>query len=170
MKYQFMKNKKTFTSNKAIIFARVSSEAQRDNNSLDVKNFKMKEYCVRKGFEIIKEIMLVESSTKGDRLQFHEMIKFVRSHKEHVHVIVDAVDRLQIIFSEVRIIEELRTSGKLSLHFLRENQILDRKANSIQLMAYHLCVVMASNFANTISDNMNEKRRSSGAYPYRIFE
>lgn len=55
---------------KAVIFARVSSVEQKDNNSLDAQIFKMKEYCTRKGFEIIKEIRLVESSTRGEREQF----------------------------------------------------------------------------------------------------
>ncbi len=121
---------------KAVIFARVSSDKQEDNNSLDAQTRSMKTYCTRKNFEIIKEIRLVESSTRGERDQFHEMIHFIEKQREPIALIVDAVDRLQRSFKEVPILEELRMSNKLTLHFLRENQVLDKKSNSAQLMAY----------------------------------
>ncbi len=149
---------------KAVIFARVSSLEQRDNNSLDAQIFKMKEYCTRKGFEIIKEIRLVESSTRGEREQFYEMIDFIKKQRESVALICDAVDRLQRSFKEVPILEELRLKGKVSIHFLRESQVLDKKANSAQLMAYQMFVLMATAYANSISDNVKrgfgEKRRN----------
>lgn len=63
-----------FVSTNAIIFARVSSVEQKDNNSLDVQIFKMKEYCVKKNYEVIKQIKLVESSTKGEREHFYEIL------------------------------------------------------------------------------------------------
>lgn len=149
---------------KAVIFARVSSAEQKDNNSLDAQIFKMKEYCVKKKFEIIDEIKLVESSTRGEREQFHEMIAFIKKQKEPVALICDAVDRLQRSFKEVPILEELRMSGKLIIHFLREGQVLDKKANSAQLMAYQMFVLMATAYANSISDNVKRgfdaKRRN----------
>ena len=159
-----MKKRINAQATKAVIFARVSSKEQEDNNSLDAQVYKMKEYCTRKGFEIIKEIRLVESSNRGEREQFYEMIEFIRKQKESVALICDAVDRLQRSFKEVPILEELRVAGRLTLHFLRENQILDRKANSAQLMAYQMFVMMSASFANSISDNVNrgfgEKRRN----------
>jgi site-specific DNA recombinase len=160
------KRKIQLTSNptKAVIFARVSSAEQKDNNSLDSQIFTIKAYCAKKSFEIIKQIKLVESSTRGEREQFYEMIDFIKKQKEPIALVVDAVDRLQRSFKEVPILEELRVAGRLTLHFLRENQILDKKANSAQLMAYQMFVMMAASFANSISDNVkrgfNEKRRN----------
>lgn len=62
------------------------------------------------------------------------------------------------------VLEELRMSGKLILHFLRENQVLDKKSNSAQLMAYQMFVMMAASYAHSISDNVkrgfSEKRRN----------
>ena len=155
---------KTNSSTKAVIFARVSSVDQQDNNSLDAQIHKLKSYCERKGFEIIKEIKLVESSTRGERKQFYEMIDFIRKQKDQVHLIVDAVDRLQRSFKEVPVLEELRLAGKITLHFLREVQVLDKKSSSTQLMAYQMFVMMANSFTNAISDNVKrgfgEKRRN----------
>ena len=149
---------------KAIIFARFSSVEQKDNNSLDGQIFKMKEYCVKKNYEVIKAIKLVESSTRGEREQFYEMIEFIKKQKEPVALIYDAVDRLQRSFKEVPILEELRVNGKLTIHFLRENQVLDTKSNSAQLMAYQMFNFMASNYTNSIGDNVkrgfSEKRRN----------
>ena len=148
---------------KAVIFARVSTKEQ-DIHSLEAQIFKMKEYCNRKKFEVIREIKLVESSTRGEREQFYEMIDFIRKQREPIALICDAVDRLQRSFKEVPILEELRTAGKLTIHFIRENNILDKKSNSAQLMAYQMFVLMATAYANSISDNVkrgfSEKRRN----------
>ena len=138
---------------KAIIFARVSSVEQKDNNSLDAQIFKMKEYCIKKNYEVIKEIKLVESSTRGEREHFYEMINFIKKQEEPIALIVDSVDRLQRSFKEVPILEELRVANKVSIHFLREKQVLDKKANSAQLMAYQMFVLMATAYANSISEN-----------------
>lgn len=55
-------------------------------------------------------------------------------------------------------------AGKLSIHFIRENNILDKKSNSAQLMAYQMFVLMATAYANSINDNVkrgfSEKRRN----------
>jgi hypothetical protein len=45
-------------------------------------------------------------------------------------LVSDKVDRLQRSFKEIPISEELRMSEKLIIHFLREKQVLDKKANS----------------------------------------
>ena len=106
------KRKIQLTSNptKAVIFARVLSAEQKDNNSLDSQIFTIKAYCAKKSFEIIKQIKLVESSTRGEREQFHGMIAFIKKQKEQVALICDAVDRLQRSFKEVPILEDLRMS------------------------------------------------------------
>ena len=52
---------------KAIIYARVSTEMQEDNNSLKYQILKAKEYCNNKNYEIYQIIEDVESGGKDDR-------------------------------------------------------------------------------------------------------
>lgn len=92
------------------------------------------------------------------------MIEFIKKQKESIALVCDVADRLYRSFKEVEILEELRTAGKLTIHFLRENQVLDSKTHSAQLMAYQMFVLMATAYANSISDNVkrgfSEKRRN----------
>lgn len=81
------------------------------------------------------------------------MMDFVKKQKESVSLICDAVDILQRNFKEIPILDELRTSGKIEIHFLREKQVLDKKANSTQLMAYQLFNLISINCARASSDN-----------------
>lgn len=92
------------------------------------------------------------------------MLECIKNQEEPIALIIDGVDKLQRSFKEIPILEKLRTSGKIEIHFLRENQVLDKKSNSAQLMAYQMFVMMAASFANSISDNVkrgfSEKRRN----------
>ena len=138
---------------KAIIFARVSSVNQAEGRSLNSQVSHLQAYCKEKDLEAIKEFQLIENSTTKDKRRFLEMINFIKKQEGSIALIVDSVDRLQRSFKEVPIFEGLRMSGKLALHFVKENQVLDKKSNSAQLMAYQLFNLMATNYARAISDN-----------------
>lgn len=150
---------------KAVILARVSTREQEEGYSIDAQIMRLREYCKRKELEIIQEFVIIESSTRGDRPEFYKMINFIKKQKGQIALVCDKVDRLQRSFKEVPILEELRRSGKLVLHFHVEGQILNEKANSSQIMAYQMYVMMAENYTNCISDNVNrsfEKKRHDG--------
>ena len=66
------------TATKGIIWARVSSREQEDGYSLDAQIENSKSYAARKGIDIIKIFEIIESSTQGDRKQFHDMINWVK--------------------------------------------------------------------------------------------
>jgi site-specific DNA recombinase len=150
---------------KAVILARVSTREQEEGHSIDAQIMRLRKYCERKELDIIKEFVFVESSTRGDRPEFYKMIDFIKQQKEKIALVCDKVDRLQRSFKEVPILENLRRSGKLVLHFNVEGQILDENANSSQIMAYQMFVMMAENYTNCISDNVRrsfEKKLQEG--------
>lgn len=67
---------------KAIILTRVSTKMQEEGLSLLAQNNRLHEYAERKGLEIIKSFEIVESSTRGERKQFMEMINFCKKQRE----------------------------------------------------------------------------------------
>lgn len=69
------------------------------------------------GIEIIKIFEIIESSTQGDRKQFHDMINWVKRQKQRIAIISDKVDRLQRRVSEVPVLEELRKAEKSNCIF-----------------------------------------------------
>lgn len=148
------KNKYEPKATDCILWMRVSTREQEEGYSLDAQTDRLREYCTYKSLKIVKEFTTIESSTRGEREQFYDMIKFVKKQKGCVAIVCDKVDRLQRSFKEVPVLEELRKSGKIELHFRTEGQILDAKANSSHIMAYQMYIMMAESYTNSISDNV----------------
>ena len=143
----------------AVILSRISSKNQEDGASIDGQLNNGREYCTRKGLKIIQEYTFQESSTRGSRPKFFEMINFIKKQKEPVALICDKVDRLQRGFKEAPIIEDLRKNGKLEIHLITENQILHKDSTSQELMVYNIWVMMAHNYTDSLSDNIKRSHK-----------
>ncbi|MFR8206679.1 MAG: recombinase family protein [Alphaproteobacteria bacterium] len=79
-----------------MLFARVSSKRQKEEGvSLDVQMEAITKYCKEKGLRVIKDFCIDESSTRGERKQYNEMLKFAQSCNGRVAIVVNYVDRLQ---------------------------------------------------------------------------
>lgn len=157
------------TAKKAVIWTRVSSREQEEGYSLDAQKDRSTTYCRAKGLEILAVFEIVESSTRGTREQFYEMINFVKRQKSCIALVCDKVDRLQRSFREVPVLEELRKSRKIELHFVTEGQMLNAKSNSSQIMSYQCFVMMAESYTNNISDNVCrslEEMRKKGKWAH----
>lgn len=113
----------------------------------------MEEYAKKHKLEVIRRFDIVESSTRGDRPEFNKMIEFVESYKQPIALICDKVDRLQRSFFEFPVLDKLRRSGRLVLHFLDIGK-LDENSSSQQITMYQMSVVMANAYTNAISDNV----------------
>lgn len=65
----------------AVLWIRVSSREQKEGYSLDAQEDRVKNYCIRKGLTVIKQFTIVESSTRGERKEFYNMINFIKNIK-----------------------------------------------------------------------------------------
>ena len=139
---------------KAYVLCRVSSKEQEDNYSLSAQEDRLVDYCERMGLEIIDTYKLVESSTRGDRPKFKEMLKSIKQHKEPIALVCDKVDRLQRNFNDVPTLEKLRKEGRLELHFRSDNKVLGQNSSSTDIMHYNFLVMMAQQYAEAISENV----------------
>lgn len=106
---------------KAIILSRVSTLEQHDGHSIEAQKSRLREYCERKSLEVIKEFEITESSTKGSRKDFYNMLEFAKKQKGTVAIVADAVDRMQRSFKESTILDELVRQEKIKFIFI-ENQ------------------------------------------------
>ena len=152
---------------KAIILARVSSEEQRDNDSIPAQTRRLTEYCVKQNLSILETYQLVESSTTANRKKFKEILHRIKVSKETLALVTDTVDRLQRDFKESVELEELRKKGKIELHFLRENLIINQKSNSADRLRWDMAVMVAKSYVTQLSDNVKrsqEERRLHGEW------
>lgn len=153
---------------KAVILARVSTEMQEDGYSLDAQLDRLRKYCERYNLNIIQEYNITESSTKGKRPQFNEMLTFVKKQREKIAVVVDAVDRLQRSFKETPVLNDLIEQGKIELHFLREAMVVNDRTKNTQKVMWDMCVLMAKAYVGALSDNVKrseEKMLNEGLLP-----
>jgi DNA invertase Pin-like site-specific DNA recombinase len=141
---------------KAIILAR---ESDKNQDSNDAQLSRISEYVKNKNLEEWKVFKLKESSTKGFRKKFQEIIEVIKSSNETIAVIVDTVDRLQRSFKESVIFDELRRQGKVEIHFYRENLIIHKNSNSADILRWDMGVMFAKSYVLQLSDNLKRKHR-----------
>ena len=149
---------------KAIILARVSDKKQDSNEAQVVR---VSDYVKAKGLEPWKTVEIEESSTKGDREKFQKVIKIIQESKEPIALVVDTVDRLQRSFKESVQLDELRKSGKIVIHFYRENLVIHRDSNSAELLRWDMAVMFARSYVLQLSDNVKrafEQKRRNGEW------
>lgn len=138
----------------AVIFARVSSEKQEKGASIDAQKESVYEYCKNKGLKIIKEFIITESTIRGERKQYKEMLKFVASRIKKTAIVVNCVDRLQRSYKDTPILDDLRKKGLIEVHFLKENLILSKDSRGIDILFWNMCVLMANSYILSLSDNV----------------
>lgn len=140
---------------KAIILAR---ESDKNQDSNDAQLSRILDYVKSKDLEEWKIIKLKESSTKGYRKKFQEIIEVIKKSKETIAVVVDTVDRLQRSFRESVIFDELRKEGKVEIHFYRENLVINKKSNSADILRWDMGVMFAKSYVLQLSDNLKRKQ------------
>jgi len=151
---------------KAVIFARVSTKDQEEGHSLEAQVNKALEYSIESGLQIIKQFKIIESSTKGKRPEFKQMIDFIKKAKEKIVVLAYNTDRLQRDFDEQSLeLRGLVNQDKAEIHFVSTRQKITKEADSSTKFRYGLDVLLANDYANRISDNVkrsNQKKLAEG--------
>ena len=138
---------------KAIILARVSSNEQEYGKSLEAQLVKSREYAQNKGLDVIKEYRLVESSTRGERKEFNEMISFVTAQREPIAIITHTVDRLQRRFNETVDLSPLVQNGKIELHFVSNGLVVRKDSPYSDIMMWDFNVVGARAYIFQLKEN-----------------
>ena len=138
----------------AIILARVSSAEQEAGHSLEAQLSNLQEYASRRELEVIQVFRIIESSTKGHRPEFERMIEFVGKQKQRTALIIDCVDRLQRSFTHTPVLNALMEKNLLEIHFVREGNIIDKDANSMQKLMWNMGTVMAQSYTDQLTDNV----------------
>lgn len=150
---------------KTITLARVSDKEQDSN---EAQQLRMSDYIKHKGLTPWKSFDIEESSTKGDRRKFQEIVEIIQNSKEPISLVVDTVDRLQRSFKESVQLDDFRREGKLEIHFYRENLVINRESNSADLLRWDMAVMFARSYVLQLSDNVKRKQEQmlrSGIYP-----
>ena len=69
------------TAKEAVIFARVSSREQARGQSTTAQIMNCQQYCDSMGIKVIKIFNITESSTRGERKRFKEVLEFIKARR-----------------------------------------------------------------------------------------
>ena len=139
---------------KAVILTRVSTKEQEEGHSLPAQNTRLLDYAKRKGLTVIKSFQIIESSTRGKRKEFMQMIEFCKSQPETIAIIADAVDRVQRSFKESVMLDDLIRQEKIELHFYREGMVIGKNSSSTDIMRWDFSVMGAKAYVLQLSENV----------------
>lgn len=151
----------------AVIFARVSSEEQKKGASIDAQLKTVIDYCNNRKFKILDTFDIVESSTRGGRLKFYEMLEFVKQQKHKTAIVVNCVDRLQRGYKECVELDDLRKQGRIEIHFYKEGFYLHKDSTSSDILRWDMGVLSAKMYVGSLRDNVirsQEYKREQGQW------
>ena len=142
---------------KAIIIARVSTEEQKEaGNSLPSQVTRLKNYCDKKGYKVIKKFSFDESAYKNDRIDFDKILDYIAEQKEVIAVCFDKVDRLSrnVFDKRVAILYEKALKDEVELHFPSDGQVINSKISAVEKFQFGISLGLAKYFSDAISDNV----------------
>ena len=156
------------TATKAVILSRVSSKDQEDGKSLGAQLELCRNYADSKGLQVIAQHSIVESSTRGDRTKFNQIIDFIKSQKEPIALICHTIDRFQRNFKESVLAEPLILNGTLELHFINSNLVINQDNYFDKALIWDVNVMGARAYINQIKINTRrglDKKIADGELP-----
>lgn len=153
----------------AIAYARVSTREQEEGYSIDAQLNRITKYCANHGMTIIKTFKIIESSTRGKRVEHKKMVDFIIKQKRPLALVCDKIDRLQRSFTEYPTFIKLVQENNLELHFISDNKKITKESNGQELLGYQFGIMMSESYVHALSENVKRSMRempSKGEYPH----
>ena len=141
-------------STQAIIFARVSSREQEQGQSIDAQLSGLKTCCCNNNWNVIQEFAVTESSTRGERKKFKEMLEFATKQKNKTVIVADCIDRIQRSFKESIELSDLVNQGKIEIFFRREGLKINQDSKSSDVQRWDFGVLAAKSYVGNLRDNV----------------
>ena len=127
-------------SNKAVLYARASSDRQeKEGFSIPAQIKFLKEYANDSDLRIVRRFTEAETAKKSGRTEFNNMLDFLKHNNDVKIVLVEKTDRLYRNFKDYVILEEY----DLEVHLVKENQVLSKDSRSNEKFIHGIKVLMA---------------------------
>jgi site-specific DNA recombinase len=152
-------------SNKAVLYARVSSkEQEREGYSIPAQCKLLRSYARRHDYQIVHEFIDVETAKQSGRTHFTEMIRFLEEHPQVRILLCEKTDRLYRNFKDYVTIDEL----DVTLIFVKEGSVLNRSSRSHDKFIHGIKVLMAKNYIDNLSEETRKgllEKAEEGEFP-----
>lgn len=153
----------------AIIMCRISSVKQNIGNSLSEQEAICKEYCRSKNFEVIQNKQAIESAFTKRRPKFNEILNLIQQVKvAPVALVLAESDRLARNFNHMSLLDELVQTGKVEIHFVKEQVVISSFSTADDLRTYRIFIAQAEYYSAKLSEATKKSlqtMRENGFYP-----
>jgi len=150
---------------KAVLYARVSSKEQDEEGySIPAQLKLLKDYARKNDLKIVQEFIDVETAKRAGRTNFNQMIEFFQINKDIRFLLCEKTDRLYRNFKDYVNLEAF----DLTIHLVKENEILSKESKSHQKFIHGIKVLMAKNYIDNLSEETKKgmlQKANEGYYP-----
>ncbi len=155
---------------KAVILARVSTlKQEKEGLSLkDIQLPELRDYAVKRDFEVVKEFVFSESADYKIRKRFNEMIEFVKASDDIKVIISYRVDRITRNYRDAVKIDELRLDYDKEIHFVYDHLVINKDSVGRDIQDWDLKVFLAKQYLNRLKEdaiNTAKFKLSKNEYP-----
>ncbi len=149
--------KQNIPINSTVILTRVSCSKQDFEESTEQQLATCQKYIKNLGINKFKAYTLEESSSRGNRKEFQQMMDDIKECDGCTALVFTKIDRLLRRFSEMPELDKLRQQGKIQLHAVKDNLVLTEMSTATDIHRFRLLAADAERFSNRISEETREK-------------
>ena len=137
---------------RAVAYARVSSkEQEKEGFSIPAQQKLVRAYAETKRIRIVQDYVDIETAKHTGRINFGEMVRYLKKHSDVRVVLVEKTDRLYRNLKDWVTLDEL----DIEIHLIKEGIVLSRDSKSSEKFVHGIKVLMAKNYI----DNLSEEAR-----------
>jgi len=159
--------KVTSGSNRALLYARVSSKDQeREGFSIPAQLRLLRHYAREQHLTIVHEFIDVETAKQSGRGGFGEMIAALKADASCRTILVEKTDRLYRNIKDWMTVDDL----DVTIHFVKENAVVSRTSRSSDKFLHGIKVLMAKNYVDNLSEEVKKgllEKAEQGHWPSR---
>ncbi len=148
-----------------MVYARVSTVEQREEGySLDAQMALLREYALKKGFNVAGEYLDADSGAKQGRSLFGQMVEDVRGLGSDCAIVCEKTDRLYRNFADMVKVDELG----VELHFVKENIVVGPDSRSNDKFIHSIKVCLAKHFSDNLREEVKKgmtEKAKQGIFP-----
>jgi site-specific DNA recombinase len=152
-------------SNTVLAYARVSSKEQdMEGFSIAAQQKLLQAYASGNGLIIEKEFIDVETAKASGRLNFNEMVNYLKKHPGIRTLLVEKTDRLYRNLKDWVLLDELN----IEIHLVKEGVVLSQDSKSSEKFFHGIKVLMAKNYIDNLSEEARkgqQEKAEQGIWP-----
>ena len=161
---------------RAFIYARVSSREQENEGfSIDAQIDLLREYAIRRGFSVIREVEEAFSAKESGRPAFGAILKDAQAMLKSnpgstVALLVEKMDRLTRNFYDYIKLDEMVKAG-FSIHFAKEGAVWDEESRAHDKLMLGIRALLARDHIENLGEEVKKGLKAKalqGLWPTRV--